>query len=226
MFDEADARLEAWTKSALNGVEVSLSPPSDSAGKNNVSLYLMDVIPTPPARGVRLSPVQAVLRYLITTQSKEPKEAHRLLGELMVAAADMPDFEMEKEPLSPQLWQSFGLSPRPAFILRVPFKYERKEKPVKMVRFPLTMKKAPLTPLQGKILSTSNIPLAGAKVELPNFKLYTVTDADGIFRFPAVPSEPKNKNLFIRAKGREFSISTKQADRDSGMLVIQLPMEE
>lgn len=226
MFDEADARLEAWTKGALDGVEVSLSPPSDSAGKNSVSLYLMDVIPMQPSRGARLPPVQAVLRYLITTQAKDPKEAHRLLGELMVAAAEMPEFEMEKEPLSAGLWQSFGLRPRPAFILRVPFKYERKERPVKMVRFPLTMQKAPLVPLHGKILSTGNIPLAGAKVELPFFKLYTVTDADGIFRFPAVPSEPKNKDLFIRAKGREFSISTKQAERGSGTLVIQLPMEE
>ena len=226
MFDEADARLEAWTKGALDGVEVSLSPPSDSAAKNSVSLYLMDVIPTQPSRGVRLPPVQAVLRYLITTQAKDPKEAHRLLGELMVAAAEMPDFEMEKEPLPAQLWQSFGLRPRPAFILRVPFTYERKEKPVKMVRFPLTMQKAPLVPLQGKILSTGNIPLVGAKVELPFFKLYTVTDADGAFRFPAVPSEPKNKDLFIRVKGREFSISTKQADREGGKLVIQLPMEE
>jgi len=226
MFDEADARLEAWTKGALDGVEVSLSPPSDSAAENTVSLYLMEVIPTPPARGVRMPPVQAVLRYLITTSAENLKEAHRLLGEMMVAATDMPDFEMEKEPLPPELWRSFGLYPRPAFVLRVPFKYERKELPVKMVRFPLITERAPLTPLQGKVLSTGNIPLAGARVELPKFKLYTVTDADGIFRFPAVPSEPKNKALFIRAKGREFSISTKQAERKGGTLVIQLPMEE
>ncbi len=226
MFDEADARLEAWTKGALKGVEVSLSPPSDSAGKSSVSLYLMDVIPTQRSRGVRLPPVQAILRYLITTQAKDPMEAHRLLGKLMVAATDMPEFEMEKEPLPPELWRSFGLHPRPAFILRVPFKYQKEEEQAKMVRFPLTMEKAPLVPLQGKILSTGNIPLVGAKVELPFFKLYTVTDADGVFRFPAVPSEPKNKDLKIRAKGREFSISTKQAERGSGKLVIQLPMEE
>lgn len=225
MFDETDARLEAWTKSALAGVEVSLSPPADS-DKTSVSLYLLDVLPTQPARGARLPPVQAVLRYLITTQAKNPKEAHRLLGELMVAAADEPDFEMEKESLPAEMWRSFGLSPRPAFVLRVPFTHVRKEKPVKMVRFPLQMQKAPLVPLQGKLISTGNIPLAGAKVELPTFKLYTVTDADGIFRFPAVPADPKNKSLFIRAKGREFSISTKQAEREGGKLVIQLPMEE
>src|SRR5882757_9182840 len=139
MFDETDARLEAWTKSALEGVEVSLSPPSDSDGKKAVSLYLMDVLPTQPARGVRLPPVQVVLRYLITVQAGDPRDAHHLLGQLMIAAADESDFEMEKEPMPVEMWRSFGLSPRPALVLRVPFKYERKEKSVKMVRFPLQM---------------------------------------------------------------------------------------
>ena len=229
MFDETDTRLEAWTKSALEGVEVSLSSPSDTADgadKNRISLYLMDVIPVPAQRGTRLPPVQAILRYLITAQAKDLKEAHRLLGELMVAAADMSDFELEIEALPADLWQSFGLHPRPAFVLRVPFKFERKEKPVKRVRTALQMQQTPLVPFQGKVISTSNIPLAGAKVELPFFKLYTETDADGFFRFPAVPAEPKDKSLFIRAKGREFSISTKQAESKGGQLVIQLPMEE
>ncbi len=226
MFDETDARLEAWTKSALEGIEVSLSPPSDSADKKCVSLYLMEVVPVPPARGVRQPPVQAILRYLITAQAEDQKGAHRLLGELMVAAADEPDFEMEKEPLPVELWQSFNLSPRPAFVLRVPFKHERKERPVKIVRYPLHLEKLSLAPLQGKVIGTGNIPLVGAKVELPTFKLYTTTNADGVFIFPAVPVDPKIKNLFIRAKGREFSISTKQAESKGGKLVIQLPMEE
>ena len=240
MFDETDTRLEAWTKSALKGVEVSLSPPLTAAGsaagadkaankaaeKITVRLYLMEVVPTPPARGVRLPPIQAILRYLITTEAADPKKAHRALGELMIAAVDEPEFEMEKDTLPAELWSSFGIAPRPAFVLRVPFKHERKERPVKMVRFPLTMERSPLVQLHGKVISTSNIPLAGAKVELPTFKLYTTTDADGIFMFPAVPADPKNKSLFIRAKGREFSISTKQAESEGGKLVIQLPMEE
>jgi hypothetical protein len=227
MFDEIDKHLESWAKDVFEGkdFEISFAAPDAETEKTSIYLYLLDVIPTPPGRGAPLPPLLITLRYLVVPQAKTPKEAHQLLGKMLVAAMENVEFEVEKEPLPLDAWQSFGIAPRPSFLLRVPFKHERKEKPAPPVRFPLTIRQTAMSRLRGQI-SLNQIPLVSAKVEIPSLKLYTETDADGRFRFAALPPEPKNKKLLIRAKGREFSVSTSQAERRGDLFLIDLKLED
>lgn len=227
MFDEIDKRLETWAKDVFDGkdLEISFDAPAAAADKTSVYLYLLDILPTPPGRGVRLPPLQITLRYLIVPQAKTPGEAHRLLGNLIVSAMENAEFEVEKEPLAPELWRAFGIAPRPSFVLRVPFRHERKEQIAPPVRFPVTIQQAVLESLQGRV-SLNQIPLVSAKVEIPLLKLFTQTDADGKFRFASLPSEPKDKSLLIRAKGREFFVSTGEAERRGNLFLIDLKLED
>ncbi|HLM00480.1 MAG TPA: hypothetical protein VK400_05460, partial [Pyrinomonadaceae bacterium] len=154
MFDRIDKHLEIWAREVFKGrnLEISFAAPAAAAGaaeNPSVYLYLLDVIPAPPGRGMRLPPVQITLRYLVAPQAKTPGEAHELLGNLIVAAMENAAFEVEKEPLPLDVWRSFGIAPRPAFILRVPFKHERKEQIAPPVREPVTLKQAILESLQG-----------------------------------------------------------------------------
>ena len=230
MFDRIDKHLEIWAREVFKGrnLEISFAAPAAAAGaaeNPSVYLYLLDVIPAPPGRGVRLPPVQITLRYLVAPQAKTPGEAHELLGNLIVAAMENAAFEVEKEPLPLDVWRSFGIAPRPAFILRVPFKHERKEQIAPPVREPVTLKQAILESLQGEI-SLNRFPLVSDRVEIPELKLFTQTDADGKFRFAALPADPEDKNLVIRAKGREFSVSTSQAERRGKLFLIDLKLED
>jgi len=226
MFDEIDKRLEIWARDVSEGKDLEISFDAPAAGdKTSIYLYLLDILPTPPGRGVRLPPLQITLRYLVVPQAKTSGEAHRLLGNLIIAAMETAEFEVEKEPLPLELWRAFGIAPRPSFVLRVPFRHERKEQIAPPVRFPVTIQQAVLESLQGRV-SLNQIPLVSAKVEIPLLKVFTQTDADGKFRFASLPSEPKDKNLLIRAKGREFSVSTGEATRRGNLFLIDLKLED
>lgn len=227
MFDEIDKHLESWARDVFEGgdLEISFAAPLAETVKPSVYLYLLDVLPAPPGRGVRLPPLQITLRYLVVPQAKTPGESHRLLGRMLVSAMANAEFEIEKEPLSLDLWRAFGIAPRPAFILRVAFKHDRKEQIAPPVREPVRLRQALLESLQGQI-SLNRIPLVSAKVEIPLLKVFTQTDADGKFRFASLPSEPQDKSLLIRAKGREFSVSTGEAIRRGNLFLIDLKLED
>ncbi|HEY0048008.1 MAG TPA: hypothetical protein VGB68_01895 [Pyrinomonadaceae bacterium] len=227
MFDEIDKHLESWARDVFEGgdLEISFAAPLAETEKPSVYLYLLDVLPTPPGRGVRLPPLRITLRYLVVPQAKTPGESHRLLGKMLVSAMENAEFEVEKEPLSLDLWRAFGIAPRPAFILRAAFKHDRKEQIAPPVREPVRLRQALLESLQGQI-SLNRIPLVSAKVEIPLLKVFTQTDADGKFRFASLPSEPQDKSLLIRAKGREFSVSTGDAIRRGNLFLIDLKLED
>ena len=225
MFDELDRRLEGWAKAIVADLTVSFNVPTAETDKLNLCLYLLDVIPVAAGRGVRLPPLQMTLRYLVVAQGPIQSEVHQLLGTVLIAALENAEFEIEKEPLPFDVWKAFGIAPRPSFVLRVPFKYERAEKVAQPVLQPLTVKQTVLETLQGRI-SINRIPIMNANVEIPALKLSARTDADGNFQFPALPSEPSEKDLRIRIKGREFSVSTGHAERRGSMFLFDLKLEE
>jgi hypothetical protein len=165
------------------------------------------------------------LRYLITTQAPKPEDAHQMLAALVIAAHDHPEFEVEQEPLPLSLWSVLGIPPRPAFVLRVPFRHERPEKLAPRVRKPIVIKQIALHSFGGQILGPEDIPLMNAQVELPALELFTTTDFKGRFFFSAVPAAPGARLLRVRAKGQEFSINTEQAGSDQDPLVIHLQLE-
>src|SRR5271157_5446383 len=99
MIDEVDRRLKDWVKSILEGVEVYLTAPNNAPVQRGIGLYLMEVAVMPPASTSKLPPLQVALRFLVTSWSEDPEDAHRLLGELVFAAMDNPEFEVELEPV-------------------------------------------------------------------------------------------------------------------------------
>jgi Pvc16 N-terminal domain len=225
MFDEDDRRLATWIGGILDQVDVSLAPPGDAEGAKGVGLYLLEVVQSPPARGTRRPPLMMTLRYLVTTQAPKTEEAHEMLGRLLVAALQNPEFEVEQETLPLSLWTALGVRPRPSFVLRVPFKYDLPEKLAPRVRKPIIIKQMPLHSFQGRILGPENIPLMNARVELPAYEMSTDTDSKGRFHFSAVPATPGKRLLRVWAKGQEFSINTEQAGSDEDPLVIHLQLE-
>ena len=225
MIDETDRHLATWIGGILDQVNVSLAPPAANETARGVGLYLMELVQTQSARGTRRPPLLMTLRYLVTTQAPKPEEAHQMLGTLVIAALENPEFEVEQEPLPISLWTAFEIAPRPAFVLRVPFRQERPEKLAPLVKQPMVIKQQPLQSFEGRVVGPENIPIMNARVELPSLDLYTSTDSQGHFRFSSVPAGPGARLVRVRAKGQEFSINTEQAAADKEPLVIQLQLE-
>lgn len=209
MIDEVDATLKAWAQNVAGEVEVSLGPPASRAG-TGVNLYLLGMQGRPPLRGGQgQPPIQVGLRYLVTTWSDAPEQAHRLLGQLVVAALTDPDLDVDLEALPPATWPAFQLPPQPSFVIVSLLRQERPAPPRKLVR-DLSLRWSSATPLAGTVLGPAGAALANATVELPGLGLATETDWRGRFRFPRVPAQPAVKRLVVRARGRDLDVAVTQ----------------
>ena len=62
-----------------------------------------------------------------------------------------------------------------------------------------------MVPLRGVVLGPGDVPIAGARVEIPPANLSTSTDRLGRFAFAAVASGPYPTTLRVLAKGRELT---------------------
>ncbi len=225
MIDETDRQLSGWIGTILDKVNVSLAPPGPPESAKGVSLYLMELVQAQGARGTRRPPLLMTLRYLVTTQAPKTEDAHQMLSALVLAALENPEFEVEQEPLPLSLWTTLGTTPRPAFVLRVPFRQERPEKRAPLVKKSLVVKQMPMRAFGGQIVGPQNTPIMNARVDLPSLALTTTTDSKGRFYFSSVPAVSGTRLLIIRAKGQEFSINTQQTASDKEPLVIQLQLE-
>lgn len=216
MIEQVDGHLGDWVKSVLMDVNVWLGPPDVTRKTRSVGLYLLEVVHPPSPRTSKRPPLQFTLRYLVTAEDADEKVAHQLFGQLVLAAIDAPDFEVEPEPAPLTLWTALGVAPRPSLLLRVPVRIERPQPMAKLVRTPLTVNNASMLPLNGRVLGPGDSPLAGAEVEVPALQLFTHTDFAGRFRFAAVPVGPPDIVLRVRAKGREVMVSTAEQGRRNG----------
>lgn len=227
MIDQIDEELLQWIKNTL-GEEVTptLSVPTNS-GSLSVNLYLLEVVDDPLGRSGSRPPFQPALRYLVTTNADNPKEAHRLLSDLLYAALQSPEYEVELEPIPGNLWTAFQIAPRPAFILRASLPYERQGQPVKLVRQPEpTMDSAPVVPLFGLLLGPGGIPLMNARIELPNLFVSAMTDRKGRFTLAGVPAAPRKKTLLIKAKRQEKTEVVQQTGTPDEPVVIHFDLFE
>lgn len=140
MIDRIDRLLKDWVGTVLEDTEVWLLPPRELADKRAVGLYLIDLLHTPPVHNSRRLALQISLRYLVTTWAEHPEDAHRMLGDLVFAAMEHTEFEVDLEPVPTELWSAFGLAPRPSFRLRLPLRRERPEPAIPRVRTPVEVK--------------------------------------------------------------------------------------
>jgi hypothetical protein len=208
MIDQIDRRLKDWVNSILDGVDVHLTAPKGAEEVRGIGLYLMEVAVMPPGSTTKPPPLQVALRYLVTSWSEDSEDAHRLLGELVFAAMEDPEFEVELEPISVAVWRALGIPPRPSFVIRLPLQRARhvpKAKPV--AAFPV-VKTLAIVSLHGIVRGPNDTPLADAEVELRALRLTTHTDQRGRFHFPSVPGEGQAKTLRVKAKGQEVSVTT------------------
>lgn len=226
MIDEVDQRLKAWVGHVIGETPVSLAVPAQGSREQGVSLYLLELGALPPARTGRRVPLQFCVCYLITVGDESPERAHRLLGELVFAALEAPEFQVELAPVPVELWAALGVAPQPAFRLRLPVRRERAEPNIARVRAPLVVQSSPSEALLGCVVGPGDIPIPGAVVELPTLNLSTRTDARGFFRFPFVPPLKTLGALEVRAKGEVLHVESEALASSEGPLVIRLPLKE
>ncbi len=221
-----DRQVGAWIAATLDNVAVRTGAPGEIAQEQCINLYLLELLPAPPAEQGPTRLFQLSLRYLITAWAETPEQAHRLLGELAFSAAEHPDYDLDLTPLPAQSWAALGVAPRPSFMLRVPLRRERTLPIAKLIREPMVLRDSALVALQGLVVGPNDIPIAGARVELSGLQRATYTDTHGRFTFTAVPAEPSRKRLRIKAKGREMAVLAEHGAHAPEPLVIHVDIAE
>ncbi len=225
MIDTVDRQLEEWVRSVLPDADLSFEPPTDTGDGRGVNLYLMELINSPLPGGRHTAPLQILLRYLVTSWAESSLEAHRMMGELVFAAMENSEFEVELETVPIDTWTAFGIAPRPSFILRYKLRVERPEKTVPLVSGPLSITSSPMMDLQGLVLGPGNVPIMGARVELTALQRFTYTDYKGRFTLPAIPGDQNLESLRVTARGWELTIQLEPTAHDAEPLVIHFNAE-
>jgi hypothetical protein len=228
-IDVASTELAEWVRGLLEDTDVSFSPPGHKEQSKGVSLYLLELADRSPSRSIDRTPLQLQLRYLVTTWAEQPQEAQRLLGELVFAAMEREDFDIDLKPLPGATWAALGTPPQPSFMLCVPLRRLRPLNTAPLVRKPLVIQATPVTSLYGLVvgvLGTETAPLAQARVELPALHLHTSTDPDGRFSFASVPGQPVSNQLFVKARGREKTVTVDQATSRSNPFTVEIDLSD
>jgi len=224
VIDEVDRELAQWISGVVDGVDVHLSPPSDGVGERpSVYLHLMELTPAAPTQQVPRPQPEMALRYLVTTAAGQAAIAHRVLGTLAEAAARRRDLTVEFKPPAPELWQAFGVSPRPAFSILHRWLLGEAKTLVR-VRTPAEIRIEHGRSLCGVVVTPGGLPVANARVELPGHASAVRTDRVGRFRFGAVPGGLRGRSLRILAHGLEKLLPVEEDA--GGEVVIRFDPEE
>src|SRR5262249_35963769 len=152
----------------------------------------------PPARGTRRPPLQVLLRYLVTVGGADAWEVHGRLGDLLFAAMEHPDYEVELSSVDPSAWTALGMAMQPSFVLAVPVRKAVPEAPATPVKGPLDVRGSTVSHLDGVVLGPGDVPIPDAYIEIPALGVAVRSDTRGRFRFAAVPSGPGPYQLRVR----------------------------
>lgn len=223
MIDQLDDQLSTWVTQTVGGIQPTLAAPSDGDGGLGINLYLLELVNEPLRQHTGRPHVQPALRYLVTVTAAEPKDAHRLLGALLHAALEHPDFEVELEPIPSHFWTAFHIVPRPAFVLRLPWPREWPASTAPLVQAPPSLVSGGLAPFYGQVRGPGATPLANARITVPNLDRHAVSDAQGRFTLAGLPTAPRPKTLQITARGHTTIVTvTEQGSPDAP---VQLAVE-
>lgn len=208
MIEHVDRRMAEWVVSQLGDVVVDHGPPTaDEVSQDTVHLYLMDLYPAPtPTGGVR-PPQRWTLRYLLTVAAPSMAGAHGLLGKVATAALEAADIEVQGEPVPLELWLALGLAPQPALILQVPMTHQVPRPRAPSVRHPLELTSQTMGRFAGVVLGPGDHPLVGAKVAVPGLGKFVLTDHDGRFVLPGVPTA--SRRLRVESKGKGLDVDAR-----------------
>jgi hypothetical protein len=215
LFKKVDDELEKWVADTLQqqvGLNLmpTFDPPTKQSDRLGVNLYLLELVyESRLARSNRPYP-QPALRYLVTTNGGDQKQAHELLGVLLWAGFNKSRIqtngqnpaeyvmEVDLAPVGSDIWSAFGIEPRPSFILRVLVPHEWLDKPAPIVtQTPITIQK-PLTDWYGRLWLQNEgdrTPYDGVRIELFRPYRQAFSDSHGFFTIPSVlpvgPVPPK-----------------------------------
>ena len=146
MLEQCDDTIVGWLAELADPLPCSLTVPPGTSTDAGVGCYLLALVPVAPPRGARLPPVEAIARHLVTTWGPEPRAAHRLLGEILVAASARSDVQVEHDEPPIAVWQSLGLPAGPGLVLRSLVRWPVAEPDVPLVRVPLVAHVRPEVP--------------------------------------------------------------------------------
>ncbi len=203
-IETVDGQVEEWVRGVVGPVEVSLQAPGHETTPG-VGLYLLDLLPSAPPNGSGRPPLQVLLRYLVTSAAESPKEAHRILGNLVFAAMEHNEFDVELAPLGSQTWAALGVAPRPSFLLRVPARRERPQPSAPLVRS-VVVQTGQVRVLEGQVVGPGGRCLPQAQIAAAALRLATRTDDDGRFRFANLPDSVTHVQLSVRAGRRAVEL--------------------
>jgi hypothetical protein len=221
MIDQVDQDLAVWVRDILGDVDTRFDLPGVQPDGKGVVLYLLSLAPTPPASTLHLAPLQFYLRYLITTWAETTLEAHRLLGELILAAMENGrPYEVDLDPVPPELWMALQLPPQPAFVLRALVRKARPEAVPKLALRSIIDTRPGVT-LFGLVQGPGDIPMAQARVELPYDQRSTYTDSRGRFRFDNLPAGMPI-SLRVRAKGKVVDLKVEQPTSAEDPVIVSI----
>ncbi len=208
MFHESDSEIEKWIKEILGDIEISFEPPNSKRTGRVIGAYLMEVARKPLGVGGPAAPdLKFELRYLITVSSDQPRESHRVLGQLMCHAIEIKRFEVEIEPLSHSFWNAIQTAPMPSFVIRIPVIYtvDRTAKPV--VQSPPQVAFSETFKMAGVVFGPDRMPISDVGVSIPNLSKKTSSNLNGYFQLPGIPSQSIPPALHLSFKGRQFKYS-------------------
>lgn len=226
MIDQVSQQLLDWLRKIDHGFNVVLSAPGNINKKPAISLYLLDILPSANTTSSRRLPIQFKLRYLVTTWADIEQDAHRTLANIIYEAMDWPDFEIKFESLSAQMWNSFGVAPRPCFMIEVPVQLERQQKKVPVIESPIELQFKDTVALDGIVLGPHKTSIAGANIILSNHGLQTRSDINGRFSFQLVPQDPLKKQLIIQTRSNDFNFEVDTSIEMKHPIRIELNSEE
>lgn len=223
-IDQIDEQLQDWVSERVDISTVSFEPPGQESSNEGISLYLLELVESPPPRTRKRPPLQLSLRYLVTTWADDPRDAHNLLGTLVLEAMTSDTFELELRSPDEAMWQAFGTPPRPSFFLQVPFRRERPETATERVRQPLVLETTQLQPLTGRVVGPNDVPISKASVEFPSLDARTTTDRKGQFHFAAIPQKSEPERMIVRARGvtTETDVELSESVDDDRLLTIRI----
>ena len=107
LIDQIDHQVKLWAGRALGACTISLESP-DRLPSPGIGLYLLALAENPPLQGAQRAPLQFWLRYLVTAWAETSRQAHAILGELLLAAMDTPSMKSSWIMFLPQSGQVLG----------------------------------------------------------------------------------------------------------------------
>ena len=204
MIDTIDRRLKEWVTSTVADADVRLFMPIAKVERPTVVMVLLQMAHADAACRKTPSSLGLVLHYLVTVCAQTIEEALPLIDNLFVAALDHHELSVGQQPISPEVWETIGARPQPAFRLVVPLP-SRGGKP-SLRAADGGARRASLATFDGVVLGPDDEPIPRVRIQLPDSSAVAYTDRYGRFRFPTAVASPAKNRLRVFASGLDHAV--------------------